>query len=331
MNYREFTKQALFGFGVKKPAVPHANVYTDDKAKKVREIVAQQLALKGDQVRDSMTWRDLRADDMDKVETAMALEETFQRPISDVELDNAKTVGDLIQLMKRKPVFDTEPALNQKQLDILSDTRKYKSSNDLAKALVDAEAWQPKQASYKKATMNFDTIYNSMKKQALDGSVVPGNPGKPAGLGALGKALSGKMPGLASSAALSGAPTVGAAALGKLPPAKTTTPTAPTEGAVPAAGAGPMNVPPAGATDAAQGQAPETFSEAVNAWTKYEKAKNPQAQVASTQPNTQPTQTPAEAPMMQQPVSPLAKGASLDKRAQLQQMLDAWRAHRVRK
>lgn len=64
----------------------------------------------------------------------------------------------------------------------------------------------------------------------------------------------------------------------------------------------------------------------MNAWTKYEKAKNPQAP----QP-TQPTQTPVEAPMMQQPVPPLAKGASLDKRAQLQQMLDAWRADRRQK
>ena len=291
---KNFTKQALFGLGTKPKKQKPANTWNDRKSQLIREIIAKRLGLNSKDINDAATWDELGAGELDKLDSAMALQDAFNKELP-FAFTNTRTIGDAIALMKNQ------------------------------------ENMQPKQASYKKATMNFNTIYNSMKKQALDGSVVPGNPGKPAGLGALGKALRGKLPGLASSAALSGAPTVGAAALGKLPPAKTTTPTAPTEGAVPAAGAGPMNVPPAGATDAAQGQAPETFSEAVNAWTKYEKAKNPQAQVASTQPNTQPTQTPAEAPMMQQPVSPLAKGASLDKRAQLQQMLDAWRAHRVRK
>lgn len=199
MKYKEFTKQALFGLGTKPKKPKAANTWNDRKSQLIREIIAKRLGINSKDINDATTWNEIGADELDKIDSAMALQSTFNKELP-LAFTNTRTIGDAIALMKNQ------------------------------------ENMQPKQASYKKATMNFDTIYNSMKKQALDAGVVPGNPGKPTGSGAFGKALKG----LSIPAAAMG----GTSLLNKLPTAKTTTPTAPTEGAVPAAGAGPMNVPP---------------------------------------------------------------------------------------
>ncbi|MFO8191241.1 MAG: acyl carrier protein [Bacillota bacterium] len=69
---------------------------------KVKKIVAEQLEVDADKLLLDTTFEDIDADSLDIVELVMALEEEFDLEISDQEIENIKTVGDVIKYIESK-------------------------------------------------------------------------------------------------------------------------------------------------------------------------------------------------------------------------------------
>jgi len=70
---------------------------------KVREIIAEQLGVKKDEVtEDAKFIDDLGADSLDTVELVMALEEEFGIEIPDEEAEKMVTVGEAIKYIEQK-------------------------------------------------------------------------------------------------------------------------------------------------------------------------------------------------------------------------------------
>lgn len=67
---------------------------------KVKEIIADQLEVAIDKLRMETTFEDIDADSLDIVELVMALEEEFDLEISDQEIENIKTVGDVVKYIE---------------------------------------------------------------------------------------------------------------------------------------------------------------------------------------------------------------------------------------
>ena len=72
---------------------------------KVRQIIADQLGVKKEEVTDSAKFvDDLGADSLDTVELVMALEEEFGIEIPDEEAEKLATVGDALKYIEEKSV-----------------------------------------------------------------------------------------------------------------------------------------------------------------------------------------------------------------------------------
>ncbi len=72
-------------------------------AEKVKSIVAEQLGVKIEEVKeDSKFIDDLGADSLDTVELVMALEEEFGAEIPDEDAEKLATVGDAIKYVQEK-------------------------------------------------------------------------------------------------------------------------------------------------------------------------------------------------------------------------------------
>jgi acyl carrier protein len=72
-------------------------------ADKVKSIVAEQLGVKIEEVKDDAKFiDDLGADSLDTVELVMALEEEFSAEIPDEEAEKLTTVGEAIQYIEGK-------------------------------------------------------------------------------------------------------------------------------------------------------------------------------------------------------------------------------------
>ena len=70
---------------------------------KVKEIIAQQLGLKKEEIKlESSFVEDLGADSLDTVEVVMALEEVFGIDIPDEEEEKITTVGEAIKYIEEK-------------------------------------------------------------------------------------------------------------------------------------------------------------------------------------------------------------------------------------
>jgi len=69
---------------------------------KVKEIIAEQLEVAVDKLSIDTTFEDIDADSLDIVELVMALEEEFDLEISDQEIENIKTVGDVVKYIESK-------------------------------------------------------------------------------------------------------------------------------------------------------------------------------------------------------------------------------------
>ena len=68
---------------------------------KVREIIADKLSLKEDDITmESSFVDDLNADSLDLVELMMALEDELDTEIPDEEAENFKAVGDVVKYLK---------------------------------------------------------------------------------------------------------------------------------------------------------------------------------------------------------------------------------------
>ena len=68
---------------------------------RVREIIAEHLCQPIDEVTDDATFVDLKADSLDGVELAMALEDAFSIIIEDGAIEEARTVGAAIAVVER--------------------------------------------------------------------------------------------------------------------------------------------------------------------------------------------------------------------------------------
>ncbi len=69
---------------------------------KVKTIIADQLEVDGDKLSAETTFEDIDADSLDIVELVMALEEEFDLEISDQEIENINTVGDVVKYIESK-------------------------------------------------------------------------------------------------------------------------------------------------------------------------------------------------------------------------------------
>ncbi len=68
---------------------------------KVREILVDQLDVQEDAVTmDASITGDLGADSLDIVDLVMSLEEEFDTEIPDEEIENIKTVGDIVKYIE---------------------------------------------------------------------------------------------------------------------------------------------------------------------------------------------------------------------------------------
>ncbi|MBR7142669.1 MAG: acyl carrier protein [Clostridia bacterium] len=68
---------------------------------RVCEIIADQFGLEKDDLNASTTFESLNADSIDIVELIMALEEEFDMPFNDDEIEKIKTIGDVVACLKQ--------------------------------------------------------------------------------------------------------------------------------------------------------------------------------------------------------------------------------------
>lgn len=70
---------------------------------KVRAIVSDQLDINEDEVTpDSVLTEDLGADSLDLVDLVMSLEDEFELEVPDEELENIRTVDDIVKLIEQR-------------------------------------------------------------------------------------------------------------------------------------------------------------------------------------------------------------------------------------
>ena len=70
---------------------------------KIREIIVEQLDVEEDKVTtDASITEDLGADSLDVVDLVMNIEESFDLEIPDEEVENIKTVGDIVKFIEAK-------------------------------------------------------------------------------------------------------------------------------------------------------------------------------------------------------------------------------------
>jgi acyl carrier protein len=70
---------------------------------RVKEIIAKELEVSPDQLTSEASFiDDLGADSLDTVELVMALEEEFGIDIPDEDADKIKTVGDVMEYLKKR-------------------------------------------------------------------------------------------------------------------------------------------------------------------------------------------------------------------------------------
>lgn len=72
----------------------------NENFEKIRAMIAEQLDLDPEKITmESDLAKDLEADSLDVLDMVMTFEETFDRTLSDEELEQIKTVGDIVKLL----------------------------------------------------------------------------------------------------------------------------------------------------------------------------------------------------------------------------------------
>ena len=70
---------------------------------KVKELISEQLDVKADDITEASNIQDdLGADSLDVVDLVMALEDEFDVEIAEDQVENIKTVGDIVKFMEDK-------------------------------------------------------------------------------------------------------------------------------------------------------------------------------------------------------------------------------------
>lgn len=84
----------------------------------VIDIVKDVLGMEGEKVTSEDTFEDLYIDSLDLVEIIIECENEFSYPITDDKVQNLKTVGDLVNLIKD---LDSKDYLESTQADLQRD------------------------------------------------------------------------------------------------------------------------------------------------------------------------------------------------------------------
>ena len=84
----------------------------------VIDIVKDVLGMEGEKVTSEDTFEDLYIDSLDLVEIIIECEKEFSYPITDDKVQNLKTVGDLVNLIKD---LDSKDYLESTQADLQVD------------------------------------------------------------------------------------------------------------------------------------------------------------------------------------------------------------------
>ncbi len=70
---------------------------------KVKELISEQLDVKADDITEASSIQDdLGADSLDVVDLVMALEDEFDVEIPEDQVENIKTVGDIVKFIEDK-------------------------------------------------------------------------------------------------------------------------------------------------------------------------------------------------------------------------------------
>ena len=69
---------------------------------KIKDIIVEQLDVEEDAVTMEAITDDLGADSLDVVDLVMSIEESFDVEIPDEEVENIKTVGDIVKYIENK-------------------------------------------------------------------------------------------------------------------------------------------------------------------------------------------------------------------------------------
>ena len=70
---------------------------------KVKELISEQLDVKADDITEASNIQDdLGADSLDVVDLVMALEDEFDVEIPEDQVENIKTVGDIVKFIEEK-------------------------------------------------------------------------------------------------------------------------------------------------------------------------------------------------------------------------------------
>lgn len=70
---------------------------------KVKELISEQLDVKADDITEASSIQDdLGADSLDVVDLVMALEDEFEIEIPEDQVENIKTVGDIVKFIEDK-------------------------------------------------------------------------------------------------------------------------------------------------------------------------------------------------------------------------------------
>ena len=68
---------------------------------KIKNIISEQFAIPTDDItEDTVLMEDLDADSLDLIDLAMSLEDCFEVEVPDEELENFKTVGDIVKYIE---------------------------------------------------------------------------------------------------------------------------------------------------------------------------------------------------------------------------------------
>lgn len=72
----------------------------NENFEKIRAMIAEQLDIDPEKITMSSNLiKDLEADSLDVLDMVMTFEDTFNRPLSDEELESIQCVGDIVKLL----------------------------------------------------------------------------------------------------------------------------------------------------------------------------------------------------------------------------------------